>query len=130
LELFGIPGELVVVLRPEGAVETADGLEVTFDAFFSQEVVEECPGFLALALDFHRPVRAEAALERRVIRPDVAAGYASVAGRGAFARHLAVEGDHGSTGARQLESGREAGVAGTHDRDVNLLGGFLGRQVL
>ena len=76
---LGAAGHLLILIISEGAFEQADQPEVAVEPFRLDEVVEEFARDLALGLDRHGFLFAEAPGDGGVVRPDAPARNSAIA---------------------------------------------------
>jgi hypothetical protein len=118
VQQVGLAREAVIVSRRRRAGEAPDQLEIAIDLFLGEEAVEILARELGLGQDRGRAGLPEAFGHLGKAQPEIAAGDAAIARRGALARLLPVEHLHRASGPRQRDRSREAGIAGPHDDDV------------
>ena len=124
-----LAGEPLVLAGLGRAGEAAREPELAVDRLAPDELGQVLARGLGLGLDGVGAGLAEPAHHLPIAGPEVAAGDAAVARRGALAGALAVEDLHAAAGAGKREAGAEPGVAGADDDDVALrLHGDLGRR--
>ncbi len=124
LELFrqqvGFPGERLVVPLRGSAAEPAGEREVAVDLLAGNEVDKVLARLFGFDLDGRGALLAELAHHVLKARPQIAAGDATVAGRGAFAGAHLVEHLHRPAGPRQRDGRRQPRISGSDHHHVAL----------
>src|SRR6266852_8794425 len=112
VQQVGLAREAVIVTRRRRAGKAPDQLEIAIDLLLGEEAVEVLARELGLGQDRGRAGFAETFRHHGEAEPEIAAGDAAIARRGALARLLPVEDLDRASGARQGDRSREAGIAG------------------
>src|SRR5216684_3368583 len=118
VQQVGLAREAVVVTRRRRAGKAPDQLEIAIDLLLGEEAVEVLARELGLSQDRDRAGFPEAFRHLGEAEPEIAAGDAAIARRGALARLLPIEDLDRTSVPRQRDRGREAGIARPHDDDI------------
>src|ERR1700730_9914040 len=115
VQQVGLAREAVVIIRRRRTGKAPDQLEIPIDLLLRAESAEVLARELGLSQYRDRAGFSEAFRHLGEARPEIAAGDAAIARRGALARLLPIEDLDRASGARQGDRSREASIAGPHD---------------